>query len=127
MLFRSEGVALSRKTEALLRNMETEQILMQQDAVQLDAEVAAAQAVLGDQYAAERKASAFTSISDDYWPRFSRRAENLNTLLTSLKMTQAQYELAKVEAQNSLDRFSEVIDLLMPLWRQRTGLELFSR
>jgi len=123
----ASGVALSKETEALLQHAVQEKQNIAADIVELGETVAATQAVLGREYAAARDQPCFKEAGADYWPRFSRRAENLNVLLTSLQMTQAQYDLAKTQAQSTLDRFSEVIDVLIPLWRQRTGMELFSR
>lgn len=121
------GVALMHKTEELLTAMLAEEKCIAQDIAQLGDAVAAAQAALGSAHAPARTAAAFAEAGEDYWPRFARRAENLATLLASLQITLAQYALAKTQAQTALDRFSEIVEILMPLWRQRMGFELFSR
>lgn len=123
----ASGVGLARKVETLLLHTAQEEQHIAADMVVLGETVAAAQAVLGEKYAATRQEAWFKDAGADYWSRFSRRAENLNSLLTSMQMTQAQFGLAKAQAQTALDRFSEVVDVLIPLWRQRTGMDLFSR
>jgi len=38
-----------------------------------------------------------------------------------------QIKLAQSQANAVQDRFSEVLTVLLPLWRQRAGSELFSK
>ncbi len=123
----ANGIGLTREVEILLLHTVQEEQLIAADIAELGETVAAAQAVLEQKYATARQEAWFKEAGADYWARFSRRAENLNSLLTSMQMTQAQFGLAKAQAQSALDRFSEVVDVLIPLWRQRTGMDLFSR
>jgi hypothetical protein len=118
------GVKWVERSVALVERLRAERAAIAQDAARLTLDIAAAQAVLGPEHQAARAAPPFDS---DYWARFSRRVDNLNALLSSLQLTHAQYGLADKQAQSTLDRFSEVIDVLLPLWRQRMGFELFSR
>lgn len=123
----AHGVALIREVEILLLHTVEEERLIATDIAELGETVAAAQAVLEQKYAMARQEAWFKEAGANYWYRFSRRAENLNSLLTSMQMTQAQFGLIKSSAQSALDRFSEVVDVLIPLWRQRTGIDLFNR
>jgi hypothetical protein len=52
--------------------------------------------------------------------RLSRRLTNLATLRTSLQLTQSQLNLSIESATALLDRFYEVRDVLVPVWRQHT-------
>lgn len=52
--------------------------------------------------------------------RLSRRLTNLATLRASLQLTQAQINLSIDSATALLDRFYEVRDVLVPVWRQHT-------
>jgi hypothetical protein len=63
----------------------------------------------------------------DYWARFGRRIDNLNALQHALVLSTQQFKLADAHAQAVLDRHAEIVTVLVPLWRQRMGFELFSR
>lgn len=63
----------------------------------------------------------------DYWARFARRIENLNLLQHSLLLSAEQFKLADAQAVAALDRHAEITTVLVPLWRQRMGFELFSK
>ncbi|MDR8092959.1 toxic anion resistance protein [Burkholderia gladioli] len=52
--------------------------------------------------------------------RFARKLANLATLLTSLEMSAAQMKLARAQAVDMLDRFSETATILVPIWRRHT-------
>lgn len=118
------AVQWAERSNALIESLRAERVAIKLDALRLEQDVAAAKAALSPAHNAARAAAPFDA---DYWARFTRRVESLNALLTSLELTQAQYALADAQAQSTLDRFSEVIDVLLPLWRQRMGFALFSR
>lgn len=59
--------------------------------------------------------------------RFRRKLANVESLLTAQRLTRAQYELAASNGRAMCERFEEILTLLMPLWYQRMGFELFSR
>jgi hypothetical protein len=88
--------------------------------------VLVAQKALQPQYAEHRQAPAFAE-ENDYWPRFARRADNLNALHSALLLNAEQMKLAQAQARAVLDRFTEVMTVLMPLWRQQVGFELFAK
>ncbi|MES2584879.1 MAG: hypothetical protein V4627_19295 [Pseudomonadota bacterium] len=88
--------------------------------------VANGQAVLGAPHAAARAQACFAD-QPDYWSRFARRVENLNALQHALVLSTEQFKLADAHAQAVLDRHSEIVTVLVPLWRQRMGFELFSK
>jgi|GEM_PF-4380949 len=85
-----------------------------------------AQAVLGDTYASRRSAPGF-KLLPDYWSRFSRRVDNLNAVLTAAMLSVEQFKLSDAHAQSVQDRYAEIITVLLPLWRQRMGFELFAK
>lgn len=59
--------------------------------------------------------------------RFQRKLVNVESLLVAQQLTRAQYELALGNGRAMLDRFDEIMTLLLPLWYQRMGFELFSQ
>jgi hypothetical protein len=88
--------------------------------------VANGQAVLGTPHAQARAAACFAA-QPDYWARFARRIDNLNALQHALVLSTQQFKLADAHAQAVLDRHTEIVTVLVPLWRQRMGFELFSK
>lgn len=88
--------------------------------------VANGQAVLGEQHT-EARAKACFMTQPDYWARFGRRVDNLNALQHALMLSTEQFKLADAHAQAVLDRHTEFVTVLVPLWRQRMGFELFSK
>lgn len=50
--------------------------------------------------------------------RFSRRVNNLATLVTTHDLTAYQLRLAKSQALDMFDRYTEIRDVLVPVWRQ---------
>ena len=80
--------------------------------------VANGQAVLGTPHTAARAQACFAAQSD-YWARFGRRVDNLNALQHALMLSTQQFKLADAHAQAVLDRHTEIVTVLVPLWRQR--------
>lgn len=52
--------------------------------------------------------------------RFARKLANLATLLASHEMSVMQMKLTRASAVDMLDRFSETVSVLVPVWRQHT-------
>lgn len=88
--------------------------------------VANAQTALRPQHASARAQPCFAA-QPDYWARFGRRVDNLNALQHALVLSIEQFKLADAHAQALLDRHTEIVTVLVPLWRQRMGFELFSK
>jgi hypothetical protein len=87
----------------------------------LAVDLAAAKRLLGSTGPAQAFRKALDAEALD---RFGRRAANLEATLTALELTHEQYRVADRSAQAILDRFAEIRAVLLPLWRQRTGMEL---
>lgn len=85
-----------------------------------------ASSVLGDGYTGERSKACFVE-HPDYWARFARRVDNLNALQHSYLLSAEQFKLADAHAQAVQDRHTDISTVLVPLWRQRMGFELFSK
>jgi hypothetical protein len=107
-------------------NLQLERHAVKAQAQWLAQVVQVAQQALQPQYAEHRRAPAFAD-ENDYWPRFARRADNLNALHNAMLLNAEQMKLAQAQARAVLDRFSEVVTVLMPLWRQQLGFELFAK
>ncbi len=88
--------------------------------------VKVAQQALLPQFERHRQAASFAD-QPDYWPRFARRVDNLSALHNAALLSAEQIKLAQAQANAVQDRFSEVLTVLLPLWRQRVGFELFSK
>lgn len=88
--------------------------------------VANGQMALCPQNAAARNMPCFAA-QPDYWARFGRRIDNLNALQHALVLNIEQFKMADAHTQSVLDRHAEIVTVLVPLWRQRMGFELFSR
>lgn len=52
--------------------------------------------------------------------RFSRKLANLATLQASHELSVMQMKLARSQATDLLDRFTETVTILVPVWRQHT-------
>ena len=118
--------ALAQEVQGLRDGMEDEMQGTLRQAQWLGAVVANAQAVLGERYAAARAEACFAA-QPDYWARFGRRVDNLNALQHALMLSTEHFKLADAHAQAVLDRHTEIVTVLVPLWRQRMGFELFSK
>lgn len=74
---------------------------------------------------AERRAAAGMDFDD--LARLTRRASNLEAMATATQLTRAQFKLAIEHARTVSDRYREIQTLLLPIWRQSVGFDLFSR
>ncbi|HBO5514557.1 TPA: protein KlaA [Pseudomonas aeruginosa] len=52
--------------------------------------------------------------------RLARKLANLATLLASHELSISQMKLSRAQAVDMLDRFSETVSVLVPVWRQHT-------
>jgi hypothetical protein len=122
----ANGKELAGNVKKLRATMHQERLRTELYAAWLRELLSVAQAALGDAYASQRSALEF-KLQLDYWSRFSRRVDNLNAVLTATMLSVEQFKLADTQAQTILDRYAEIITVLLPLWRQRMGFELFAK
>lgn len=59
-----------------------------------------------------------TPLPDRAVERLQRRVANLTALLASHSMSRIQVQLARSAAIDLLDRYSETVQILLPIWRQ---------
>lgn len=90
----------------------------------LDVEIEVGRFMLSAE-AAQQRADAGFDLHE--YARLSRRLGNLESMTTALQLTQAQFKVAVEHAQVVSDRFKEVRVLLLPIWKQRMGFELFAQ
>ena len=117
---------LATEVQHMRATLEREAAVVRRHAQWLEQLVTNGQTVLGGQHAAAR-ANACFAAQPDYWARFARRIDNLNALQHALLLSVEQYKLADAHGQALLDRHSDIVTVLVPLWRQRMGFELFSK
>jgi hypothetical protein len=120
----AEGLAV--EVQGLRDGLRDEAEGVRRQAQWLGEVVANGQTALGAQHAAARAKACFAA-QPDYWARFGRRVDNLNALQHALVLSIEQFKLADAHAQAVLDRHTEIVTVLVPLWRQRMGFELFSK
>lgn len=90
----------------------------------LEAEIAAAKLLASPDFASQR---ARAGINDDDLARLIRRTNNLGAMATATLLTQTQFKVAIEHAKTVADRYREIRSLLLPLWKQSVGFDLFSR
>ena len=74
-----------------------------------------------------RQAARAAGLDDEDLARLGRRVANLESLATATQLTRAQYQLAAQHAREAADRFREIRTLLLPVWKQAVGFDLFAR
>lgn len=119
-----DGMARARETDGHIGLLEQECEAMRGQLQSLELEIAAGRLMLAPAAAERLERHGFGSEDR---ARLSRRLGNLEALSTALHLTQAQYGVAITHAQAVCDRFEEVHRLLLPIWKQRLGFELFSQ
>lgn len=87
-------------------------------------DAAALQLLLTAPYASDCHAA---GLRADDLERLSRRAANLETLATATQLGRGQYKVTLTHLQAVADRFAELRTLLLPLWKQTVGFELFAQ
>lgn len=107
----------------LVEGLRREAATMDTELAALEIDLQAARTILAPAGARLRKV---LPVAPDHWDRFARRAANLESIATALQLTRAQYDVAARHAETVVDRFEEIRLLLMPIWYQRMGFELFS-
>jgi hypothetical protein len=133
----SFGLLCERLSDAVRRGSEVADgaaatiAALKADRLRIDAEIAALRADLALGHAVLEPARAplrrACGAPEDTWSRLSRRVGNLEAMATALALTQSQYAVAIDGARAVADRFTEIRHVLIPLWRQRMGFELFAR
>jgi hypothetical protein len=98
--------------------------LMHTEISLLETEIAAGRLLATAAYT-ERRASA--GITDDDLARLQRRTGNLEAMASATQLTRAQYVVAIQHAKAVADRYREIRTLLLPIWKQAAGFDLFSR
>ncbi len=98
--------------------------LMETEIALLESDIEAARLLASPAYAAQRQA---TGISEEDLARLLRRIGNLEAMATATQLTRAQFQVAIQHAKSVLDRYREIRTLLLPIWKQAVGFDLFSR
>lgn len=124
-----ESVAAEcRQTAAAIRNqmlaLRKEIALLDQDHAKMGVRIELGLLMLESPELAPRFAAA---AGAELLDRFRRKLANVESLQVAQKLTRAQYELAISNGVAMLERFEEIMTLLLPLWYQRMGFEMFSR
>ncbi len=120
------GAGADRAAEVALtiEALRADQRRIDAEALALQAALELGHAVLDPRHAPLRRAC---GAPEDTWPRLSRRVGNLEAMATALALTRAQYGVAIDTGRAMVDRFEEIRHVLIPLWRQHMGFELFAR
>ena len=103
---------------------QSQRALMGKELALLDLDIAAGQLILTAPYA---QACRQAGLDSEGMGRLSRRVANLEASAVATRLTQAQYQVAMGHARTVADRFSEIHTLLLPIWEQAMGFELFAR
>lgn len=124
-----EGLAATGKEDQADMARASERLRKQYDLMALELrlleiESAAARLLASPAWAAQRAQAGF---GDDELARLARRAANLEAMATATQLTRAQFKVAIQHARTVADRYREIQTLLLPIWRQSVGFDLFSR
>ncbi len=122
----ANGKRLALQVQGVGQSLANERKRAMDEAQWLAQVVHVGQLALQPQFQSQRSAAAFAD-QRDYWARFARRIDNLNALHNASLLGAEQVKLAQAQADAVQDRFAEVLTVLLPLWRQRIGFELFSK
>lgn len=116
-----QGHAGMRKQVELFK---TQFRLMGTEIELLESDIDAGRLLASPGYAAQRLAA---GLSDEDMARLARRISNLEATVTATQLTRAQYQVAIQHAKSVSDRYREIRTLLLPIWKQTVGFDLFSR
>ena len=108
----------------LVAVFQSQRALMGKELALLDLDIAAGRLMLTSPYA---QACRQAGLDSEGMGRLSRRVANLEASAVATRLTQAQYKVAVTHARTVADRFSEIYTLLLPIWEQTMGFELFAR
>jgi hypothetical protein len=103
--------------------MQQQHQLLTLEVAMLEQDIAAARLLAGNDYARARAAA---EIGNEDLARLIRRADNLDAMATTTRLTQAQFQLAIEHARAMADRYREIRTVLLPIWQQNVGFELFA-
>lgn len=98
--------------------------LMAGEIESLEAEIQAGQLLIAPASEAARQAA---GIDADTLARLQRRVANLQAMATATELTRAQFKVAIQHAKTVADRYVEIRALLLPIWKQALGFDLFAR
>ena len=107
---------VAAELEQFLANVDDVLDAFQKGTLELSAQLEAGRAYLRDNPDAGKPQG--TQQFDNPRERFSRRLTNMATLVASHEMTEHQLRLSKAQALDMLDRYREIRDVLLPVWRQ---------
>jgi hypothetical protein len=107
-----------------IEQLEREGKLIERDMQTIDDAINVGQQIASDRYKPLRVAS---RCNEDFVERLLRRLANLEMMANSLKLSNAQFAVAADHSRSVILRFKDIHTLLMPIWYQRMGFELFSR
>lgn len=107
---------VAAELEDFLANVDQAIDAFQAGTLQLSAQLEAGRAYLRDNPEAGKPQASLQF--DNPRERFSRRLTNMATLVASNEMTEHQLRLSKAQALDMLDRYREIRDVLLPVWRQ---------
>jgi len=118
------GVAETGTLRELIDALTRDRERLEHEIAAIEEDVALGRTVASDRFA---KLRALTGRDGETWQRLSRRVGNLEAMATALRLTQQQYAVAITHARTVVSRFEEIRTLLIPIWFQRMGFELFAR
>jgi hypothetical protein len=104
--------------------LEQEGLQIEHDLQTIESAIGVGQQVASDRYKPLRIAA---RCAEDFVDRLMRRLANLEMMANSLKLSNAQFSVAAEHSRSVILRFKDIHTLLMPIWYQRMGFELFSR
>jgi hypothetical protein len=107
-----------------IEQLEREGHLIERDMRTINHAINLGHQVASDRYKPLRVAS---RCNEDFVDRLLRRLANLEMMANSLKLSNAQFAVAADHSRSVILRFKDIHTLLMPIWYQRMGFELFSR
>lgn len=118
------GVMETGTIRELIARLGTDRERLDDEIDALEDAIALGRLIASDRY---EKLRAATGAPPETWQRLSRRVGNLEAMATSLRLTQSQYAMAIEHGKTIVARFDEIRTLLIPIWYQRMGFQLFSR
>ncbi|MES2536341.1 MAG: hypothetical protein V4632_10770 [Pseudomonadota bacterium] len=89
----------------------------------LEADIEAARLLASPAYAGHCRRA---GLDRDDLARLVRRTSNLESMVTATRLTRVQYQVAIQHAKSVSDRYGEIRSLLLPIWKQSVGFDLFS-
>lgn len=112
----SDADPVAAELEHFLANVDASIDAFRAGTMKLTAQLEAGRAYLRDNPEAGKPQE--THQFDNPRERFSRRLTNMATLVASNEMTEHQLRLSKAQALDMLDRYREIREVLLPVWRQ---------